>query len=118
LGPPPAPPRCEFADRMSFMVTVWIPSLLRAFTQGLETVKVSGATVRQIIDSLDAAYPGMKDRLCAGGELRSGMAVVINSEVAQRGLSHPVPDNSEVHFVPAIGGGAFGPWDHRRSGVP
>src|SRR5438309_168473 len=89
------------------MATVWIPSLLRNLTQGRETIQVAGASVRQIIDNLDVNFPGIKERLCDGGELRRGMAVFINTEVAQKGLAQAVPENSEVHFVPAIGGGVF-----------
>lgn len=94
------------------MATVWIPSLLRNLTGGQESLQVPGATVRQIIDSLDGKFPGIKDRLCDGGELRRGIAVAINAQVAQAGLSAPVPDNSEVHFVPAISGGERTPYDH------
>ena len=87
------------------MPTVWIPSLLRGLTQGKDTLEVPGATVREIIDNLDAVHPGIKSRLCDGDELRRGLAVAIDSQLAQHGLSQPVPANSEVHFVPAISGG-------------
>lgn len=89
------------------MVTVWIPALLRNLTQGRETIQVAGATVRQVIDNLDAAHPGIKDKLCSDDELRRGIAVFINAEVGQGGLAQRVPDDCEVHFVPAIGGGAL-----------
>ena len=88
------------------MATVWIPSLLRAFTQGEESVQVEGSSVRQIIDNLEVRYPGIKDRLCDGAELRRGIAVAIDSQIALAGMLAPVADNSEVHFVPAISGGA------------
>jgi molybdopterin synthase sulfur carrier subunit len=87
------------------MVTVWIPALLRNFTQGRESVQVAGTTVRQIIDYLEVQAPGIKNRLCAGDELRPSISVAINSQVTQGGLAQAVPDNSEVHFVLAISGG-------------
>ena len=87
------------------MPVVWIPSLLRDLTGGQETVTVRGATVGEVIDALDRAHPGIKQRVCAGDGIRSGMAVVVGTEVARLGLLEPVPEGREVHIVPAIAGG-------------
>ena len=87
------------------MAVVWIPSLLREFTNGQETVTIPGSTVGEIIDGLELAYPGIKGRLCDATGLRSGMAVSVDAQVARFGLRQPVGENSEVHFVPAIAGG-------------
>jgi sulfur-carrier protein len=87
------------------MPTVWIPALLRNFTGGHESVQAAGATVRELIDALERRYPGIKARLCDGSELRPGQAVVIDGQVARQGLSAEVKEDSEVHFIPAIGGG-------------
>ncbi|HKM56554.1 MAG TPA: MoaD/ThiS family protein [Isosphaeraceae bacterium] len=87
------------------MPQVWIPSLLRDLTGGQETLTVSGATVRQIIEELDRVYPGIKDRLCNANGVRPGIAVVVDTEVARLGLLQPVSEQSEVHFLPAIAGG-------------
>lgn len=88
------------------MALVWIPSLLRDFTHGQETVKVSGATVRQVVDALEQQFPGIKNRICDGDGLRSGLAVAVDTQIARLGLAQPLNENSEVHFLPAIGGGA------------
>ena len=88
------------------MATVWIPSLLRDLTGGQETVAVAGSSVRQIIDALDRSYPGMKDRLRDAHGLRPGIAVAVDTQVARLGLAQPVGEHSEVHFLPAVGGGA------------
>jgi molybdopterin synthase sulfur carrier subunit len=87
------------------MARVWIPSLLRDLTDGQERLEVPGQTVRQVIEEMERRYPGMKGRLCAGDSLRSGIAVVINSQVAQLGLLQTVGPNSELHFLPALSGG-------------
>jgi molybdopterin synthase sulfur carrier subunit len=87
------------------MATVWIPALLRHLTHGRESLQVQGGTVRQIIDNLEILYPGIKQRLCDGDELRRGMAVAVDSQLAQGGLAQAVPEGSEVHFVPSISGG-------------
>ena len=87
------------------MARVWIPSLLRDVTGGQETVTVPGASVRQVIDELDRLHPGVHERLCDGDALRSGLAAVVDNEVARLGLLQPVGPDSEVHFLPAIAGG-------------
>lgn len=88
------------------MVNVFIPPLLRESTGNVERIPVDGAaTVRQVINVLEARFPGFRERLCAGEELRPGLAVAINGTVSRGGLSQKVADGSEVHFLPAIGGG-------------
>jgi sulfur-carrier protein len=86
------------------MPVVWIPATLRALTNH-ETVRVSGTTVREIIEQLESRYPGIKTRLCQGNDLRPGLVVAIDSDVSREGLDQSVGENSEVHFLPAIGGG-------------
>jgi len=86
-------------------VVVWIPSLLRDLTGGQETVRVSGANVRQVIASLDQQFPGIQERLCSGENLRPGIAVAVNAQVAPLGLLQSVAQGSEIHFLPALAGG-------------
>ena len=54
---------------------------------------------------LERRYPGVKARLCDAGGLRPGMVVAVDTAVAGLGLLQPVGPDSEVHFLPAIGGG-------------
>ena len=61
------------------MPTIWIPALLRPLTNGEETIQVSGQTVLEVIDRLEAKYPGIKARLCQDDQPRPGIAVVIDS---------------------------------------
>lgn len=87
------------------MATVWIPSLLRDLCGGDRVIEVPGRTVRQVIDALDARCPGMRDRLLADGELRPDLAVSVDGETTQIGLLQSVGENSEIHLLPALGGG-------------
>jgi molybdopterin synthase sulfur carrier subunit len=87
------------------MATVWIPAQLRDLTNGQETITVAGARVGQLIEALEPLFPGIKARLCTADGLRPGIAVVVDGEVARLGLLQPVGTASEVHFLPAIGGG-------------
>jgi len=88
------------------MPVVWIPSLMRDLTGGLESVSVSAKTVYEAIRAVENQYPGVMAGLCAGDRLRPGLAVVVDGEVSSRKLRHPLSENSEVHFLPAIGGGS------------
>jgi sulfur-carrier protein len=85
--------------------TVYIPALLRTLTGGRASVEVEGATVRQVIDNLEEAWPGMRDRLLDGGKLRPNISVAVDGEVTPMGLIEAVGPASEVHFIAAIKGG-------------
>jgi len=87
------------------MAMVWIPSLLQDLTDGKQIVSVPGSTVAEIVAQLERMYPGVKDRLCENEGLRRGIAVAIDTQVARSGLTAPVSESSEVHFLPAISGG-------------
>lgn len=78
---------------------------MRTLTGGATQVDVPGATVRQVIAELETRYPGLRDRLCDNDELRPGIAVAVDGHVTSRGLLQKVQPTSEVHFLPAIGGG-------------
>ena len=86
------------------MATVYIPSLMRDITSQAK-LQVSGSTVRQIVDNLEQAYPGLRDRLIENNRLRESISVVVDGEVTPIGLLEKVGEDSEVHFVPAIAGG-------------
>ncbi len=87
------------------MATVFVPTMLQAMTQGVKQVEIPAANVRQVIDRLEELYPGIKARLVEAGQIRPNLAVAIDGEVARMGLLEKVGEASEVHFVPAIGGG-------------
>ena len=89
------------------MATVYIPALMQALTDGVSKVEVSGSSVRQIIDNLDKSYPGVKQRLMEDYGIRPGISVVVDGEVSPLGVLEKVGENSEVHFLPAIGGGSL-----------
>ena len=87
------------------MAVVWIPSLLQSLTGGQEKVLVPGATVGEIIDSLEARFPGVRERLVEGGAIRPHIAVAIDGDVSPEGLEQDVRESSEIHFIPALSGG-------------
>ncbi len=88
------------------MPTVYIPTLLQTVTGGKSAVELEGATVRQVIDNLEHAYPGIRERLLDQGKLRPNISVAVDGEVTPLGLLEAVGPASEVHFVAAIKGGS------------
>jgi sulfur-carrier protein len=90
------------------MATVRIPTPLRKLTGGKEEVAAAGATVGDIIKSLEQQYPGIKERLCDdSGQVRRFVNIFQNDEDIRflQNLDTPVKDSDEISIVPAIAGG-------------
>ena len=79
--------------------------MLQKMTDGAQKVDMEVRTVRQVIEQLEELYHAIKDRLLEDGDIAPNIAVAIDGDVAIMGLFQRVGENSEVHFVPAIGGG-------------
>jgi molybdopterin synthase sulfur carrier subunit len=88
------------------MATIVIPALLRKFTKGVERVEVPGRTVRDLVRNLEEKFPDMVGKLVENGDVKPSIAVSIDGEIATGGVIDTVRDDSEVHFIPALGGGA------------
>ena len=87
------------------MPQVYIPALLRPATGGRELVSAEGATVRQVVESLEAQDPELRGRLVKDGKLLSNLAIGIDGEVSLLGLAETVPPDCEIQFLTAIKGG-------------
>ena len=87
------------------MPRVFIPALMRPLTGGIEDISVPAGNVRQLIDELESRFPGIRDRLCEGDALKPGMTVAVDGNVSSLGLMQKLNEQSEVHFLPSIGGG-------------
>lgn len=89
-------------------VKVRIPSPLRNLTNGLGQVDVEGASVRELINQLEASYPGVGERLLdESGELRRFVNVFVGQEDIRflNGLDTAVKAEDDVSIIPAIAGG-------------
>jgi molybdopterin synthase sulfur carrier subunit len=88
---------------------VRIPTPLRRITNGADRVSVDAQDLRSVIDALNRAHPGIKDRLCdESGELRHFVNVYLNGEDVRylQGLATATKTGDEVSIVPAVAGGA------------
>ncbi len=90
------------------MATVRIPTPLRKLTQGQETVSVSATTIGELIQSLEAKHPGLRERLLdEKGQVRRFVNIFVGEEDIRflKQLDTPLGENADVSIVPAIAGG-------------
>ena len=89
-------------------IEVRIPTILRSYTGGAKAVEGSGATLDELLNNLEAAHGGLRDRLVDGEKLRRFVNVYLNDEDVRflSGLETPVKDGDTVTVLPAVAGGA------------
>lgn len=87
------------------MPTIFIPAPLRELTGGKASVEVSATSVREAIQSLEAEFPGIQDRLCEGDKIRPNISVFVDGQISHLKMREKLSEESEVHFVIAISGG-------------
>lgn len=89
-------------------VSVRVPTILRPYTQGASEVSADGATLIEVLDSLDTSYPGIKGRvLDDSGELRRFVNVYVDDDDVRfaDGLQTTIKDGGQVSIIPAVAGG-------------
>jgi molybdopterin converting factor small subunit len=91
-------------------VIFFIPGPLWPMTGGRSQVEVktSGRTLRDALEALSAAHPGIRDRiLTEKGEIRQHVNVFVgqNESRLTGGLATPLTDGVEISIIPAISGG-------------
>jgi molybdopterin synthase sulfur carrier subunit len=89
-------------------VQVRIPTPLRKFTGGRDTVEATGTSIGAILADLDSKHPGLRERICeADGTVRRFVNLYINGDDIRflENLNSSVKDGDEVSIVPAIAGG-------------
>jgi molybdopterin synthase sulfur carrier subunit len=92
----------------SVSVKVRIPTPLRNMTGGVSEIGVEAGTVREMIDALETAHPGLRARLCEDtGEIRRFVNVFVGEEDIRflQGLDTPLPEGQSVSIIPAVAGG-------------
>jgi molybdopterin synthase sulfur carrier subunit len=91
-------------------ITFYIPGYLRNFTSGRGEVELQtpAGTVGELLKSLRAAHPALRDRIVTEqGLVREHLNIFVGSESIRftGGLSTAVGDGSEITIVPAVSGG-------------
>jgi molybdopterin/thiamine biosynthesis adenylyltransferase/rhodanese-related sulfurtransferase/molybdopterin converting factor small subunit len=90
-------------------VTVSIPTPLRSFTAGQDSVQLAGDTVGQVLDGLLATHNGLKRHLLQeDGRLRNFVSLYLNETDIRHlaSTSTPVRSGDVLTIVPSIAGGS------------
>ena len=84
---------------------VFIPQPLRSYTAQEACVEANGATLAEVLASLDASYPGIRFRMIDEQDnVRPHMLLFVNGR-RTRSLSEPVAPDEEVVILQALSGG-------------
>ena len=89
-------------------MTIHIPTPLRTYTNGLDSVPVNAGTVSAALEELVTTHPGLRANLFGSdGKLRSFVNVYLNDEDIRflKNLETPVKADDVISIVPAIAGG-------------
>jgi len=89
-------------------ITVRVPTTLRTLTAGEAEIAVDGGTVAEVLDNLEGAHPGFKERILDDeGGLRRFVNVFVSDDDVRflDGLGTPVPTGETLSIVPAVAGG-------------
>lgn len=89
-------------------VSVRIPTILRTYTGGSAEVSGEGATLREVLQKLDADYPGIGARILdESGKIRRFVNVYVGEEDVRfvGGLDSATPEGVQISIIPAVAGG-------------
>jgi molybdopterin synthase sulfur carrier subunit len=89
-------------------VTVRVPPVFRTMTGGASQVAVEGSTVQGVLNALEGAHPGFRDKLLdADGNLVRYVNLFVDDDDVRfmDGLGTPVPDGGTLSIMQAVAGG-------------
>lgn len=89
-------------------VTVRIPTTMRPLSGGAKQVELEPGTLTEVIDALERAHPGFRERLLDDdGGLRKFVNVFVDDDDVRYldGLDTKVDDGLTVSIIPAVAGG-------------
>lgn len=89
-------------------VSVRIPTILRTYTQGESEVTAEGATLAELLTSLETSFPGIRARILDDrGEIRRFVNVYVGNDDVRflDGLATAVAAGTQVSIIPAVAGG-------------
>jgi molybdopterin synthase sulfur carrier subunit len=102
------PPLPQLVYEVPMSVSVRVPTILRTYTGGESEVSADGSTLRDVLESLDRSYPGIKGRIIdEQGALRRFVNVYIGNDDVRflDGLDTPTADGTQISVIPAVAGG-------------
>ena len=91
------------------MATVFVPTPLRRFTNGQSKVEVEGQDVAELVEQLEANYPGFQARLLdKKGNVKRFINIFVNDKDIRtlQGQETPLQAEDEISIIPAMAGGS------------
>lgn len=89
-------------------VRIRVPAPFQKFVGNQAEVSVTARTVTEALDALEAAHPGVKEKVCdESGKVRKYLNLYVNDEDIRflKGEGTELKDGDEVSIIPAIAGG-------------
>lgn len=90
-------------------VSVYIPSPFRRITANRENVTVDGATVGEVLDAVEQAYPGFANLVYSTDRtVPTHINVYLNNTEIHEldGIETKVSDGDQIAVIPAMAGGS------------
>jgi len=89
-------------------IKVRIPTPLQKLTHDKDVIECDAKTIKDLVDTLDKEYPGLRERLCdENGAIRRFLNIYVNDEDIRflQMDKTPLKDGDEISIIPAIAGG-------------
>ncbi len=88
-------------------VKVRLHQYFQEMARDQEVVEAKGGSVKEMIDDLEARYPGIKEHLVDGrGRLQGFVELFVNNEVVYpENTAMPVKDGDNVEILMIVAGG-------------
>lgn len=80
------------------MVTVNLWSGLRRLTDGEQAVQVQAGTLREMLDALVTAHPGLEP------VIKAGVSITVDGVITPN-LNSPINETQEIYLIQRIKGG-------------
>ena len=90
------------------MATIYIPTPLRPYTNGLTETTIMGRTASEALEDLIKQHPNLRTHLLDGnGKLRPYVNLFLNQDNIRdlQGLQTPIHENDRLLLIPSIAGG-------------
>jgi MoaD family protein len=88
-------------------IKVRIPAPMRQHTGGKKEVEAAGGTVGEVLEDLCGRYPGLRERIYDGAQVRRFVNFTLNNEDVRYldNLATPTSSGDELDVIPAVAGG-------------
>jgi len=89
-------------------VSVRIPTILRSYTDGASEVSADGASLAEVLDSLEQSFPGIRARILdEQGTIRRFVNVYVGNDDVRflDALDTKTPEGAQISVIPAVAGG-------------